>query len=54
MGWELRWGGEGEEKVKGSARKDDSEGEDSVHEAVHTPQTPGSNFPLTNESVHLV
>ena len=40
VGWELRWGGEGEEKVKGRARKDEeSEGEDSVHEAMHTPHT---------------
>ena len=37
MGWELRWGGEGEEKVKGRARMREREfkGEDSVHEAMH-------------------
>ena len=49
MGWELRWGGEGEEKVKGRASMDEErEGADSVHEAMdtaHTHHTPSLHFP---------
>ena len=63
MGWELRWGGEGEEKVKGRARKDEGgEGRTvcmkpwthCTHARTTHTTHPHYTSPLTNESVHLV
>ena len=54
MGWELRWGGEGEEKVKGMREGRTVCMKTWTRHTHHACTHPHYTSPLTNESVHLV